>query len=197
MLTGVSKVPSGGLNPQCNQWVWKSLIICRCECLSCPCSTPGYICEPCSAPHSTHRAAKDMSIHTLLHRHEYDYLWVKIFMGCWLHNNNAIHGLISSVWNHHNIYIHTHSDTPYSYMYVYTYVMVIAQPKQVNQKDKGAFIGTHYIFIYILWWLHNQINLSIARWSHISDVDFWTKMALFREVFSGKRFVCCTPTHTI
>ena len=58
--------------------------------------------------------------------------------------------------------------------------MVIAQPKQVNQKGKGAFIGTHYIFIYILWRLHNHRNLSIARWSYISDEDFWTKMALFQ-----------------
>ena len=29
---------------------------------------------------------------------------------------------------------------------------------------------------------------------HISDIDFWSQMASFREAFSGNRFVCCTLT---
>ena len=26
------------------------------------------------------------------------------------------------------------------------------------------------------------------------DINFWSKMALFQEAFSGKRFVCCALT---
>ena len=37
-------------------------------------------------------------------------------------------------------------------------------------------------------------QLSIVRWLHISNIDFWAKMVSFWEALLGKMFVCCTLT---
>ena len=58
-------------------------------------------------------------------------------------------------------------------------------------EKRTEYIYTTYIYIYyyIQWILR---NLCIVRWSYIFNIDLWAKMALFREVFSGNRFVCCS-----
>ena len=40
-----------------------------------------------------------------------------------------------------------------------------------------------YINSYIVRRLRNHRNLNIARWSYISDIHFWAKMASFWEVY--------------
>ena len=42
------------------------------------------------------------------------------------------------------------------------------------------------IHIHMLWWLHNHRNLSIARWSNISDIAFWEKCRRFGKRFQAK-----------
>ncbi len=100
-------------------------------------------------------------------------------------------------------YIHN-MEMRWQYVHRHTYIMCIRDPRCYPLPPRN-FLGVlwvspgcmYYLYmyvIYLLWWLCNHRNLSIARWSCIHLNRLWAKMASFWKAFSGRRFVCCVLT---
>ena len=76
----------------------------------------------------------------------------------------------------------------------------LLQSTEVNILPRSYIEAILYYMFYIIRWLCNHRNLSIAKWSCISNIDFWAKWLFvsrqncFRKHFQTK---CSSVAHSL